>query len=466
MKLFHLACDENICEGPLFKKLLKFIFPLMITNLLQVCYSAADMVIVSFSKVSGALGSIGTTAAMINFIVNVYLGFSVGTNVVVARNIGANDKEKTEKSVHTSVIIAIVFGVLGTVIGVTMSQTILSALGDQGEVLRLATIYARIYFLGSIFMSLTNYLIAILRAKGDTKTPFYILTLTGILNIILNLFFVFVCDMSVEGVAIATVIANVASTVLLFLKLSREEGFCRFELSKLKLDKTAAKEIIREGFPAGIQGALFSLSNMIIQSSVIGLNNELCAGGSDIIDGNTAAHSLEGFIYTATNSVYSAAVTFTSQHFGAKKYKRIGKVMAECYLITGIIAIIFSMAMVIFHDPLIRIYVSSPVAVETAYIRMKIMFIPYFTLAFMEVGSGILRGLGRSVTSTTVSFIGSCVLRILWINTVFIHFHTLNSIYFSYPVSWIVTALVHFIFSVCIRKKYMQSQQNVLLETT
>ena len=459
MNLFRKTKDIDMLEGPLLGKVFLFAFPLIITNALQVFYNAADMIIAGMSNVEGAIGSIGTTTAMINLILNIFMGFSVGTNVVVARNIGKKDPAAVEASVHSSLIVGLLTGLLCMAIGLIVSRPVLRLLGDKGNILELATLYTRIYFIGVPFIALSNYLIAIFRAKGDTSTPLAILSLTGLLNVGMNLFFVLVCGMSVDGVAWATVIANVASTLLLALRLMRDTGVCRLDLKKLRLDRTAVREIIRDGLPAGVQGALFSLSNMLIQSTIIGFNNRLCPNGSDIIDGNAAATNLEGFAYVATNSVYQASVTFTSQNFGAGKYRRIGSVMKNCYLVTGIIAVSAAAILLALHKPLLGLYNLAPLAEQTAMMRMKLMLIPYFTLAFMEVGSGVLRGLGRSTTSTLISLIGSCAFRLVWIWTVVPLVGELWIVYLSYPISWALTAITHFTFSETIRRRYVRKAE-------
>jgi len=450
--------DLNMLEGPLLSKIIKFTLPLMITNLLQVCYSAADMIIVGLSGVDGAIGAIGTTGALINLVVNVFIGFSVGTNVIVARNIGRGDKKATENAVHTSVLFALICGVICAVVGFFISRPILAMMGNEGHILDLSSLYTKIYFLGTPFISMTNYLIAILRAKGDTKTPLYILSASGLVNVLLNLVFVLAFGMSVDGVALATVLSNVMSMILLFIKLLRDDSWCRLYWSKFKMTRAAVFDIITVGLPAGVQGALFSVSNMLIQSSLIGLNNAACPGGSAIIDGHAASGSLEGFAYTATNAVCQAATTFTSQHFGARKFKRIGAVMRNCYIVTGVVALIATSIIFGFKDFLIGLYVSEPLAVETATLRNAILIIPYFTLAFMEVGSGVVRGLGKSITSTVVSLIGACLFRIVWIYTVFQLSPTIEVLYLSYPFSWSLTALMQFIVAYTTRRKYLKEE--------
>ena len=472
-------------EGPLLGKVFLFALPLMATNLLQMLYNAADMIVAGMSGVEGAIGSIGTTGAMINLILNVFSGFAIGTNVVVARNIGRGDEKATRSAVHTSLVMAVLFGAICAVLGLFISRPVLAFLGDEGRILDLASLYARIYFCGAPFMAVSNYMIAIFRAKGDTRTPLFVLTGTGLLNVGMNLFFVLVMHMSVDGVAYATLIANVMNVLILGAIMLHDAGWCRLEWKKLRLDREAMRDILRDGLPAGIQGALFSLSNMLIQSTIIGINNATCPGGSAVIDGNAAATNLEGFAYVATNAVYSAAVTFTSQHHGARKYKRIGTVMRCCYFVTAMVAVAVAAILLLFRHPLLGMYLGNgpkpedfaaggvlrrgwmhlqylteqmkyTISRETAYTRFYVMIAPYFTLAFMEVGSGVLRGLGKSTLSTVISLMGSCVFRLLWIYLIFPLWPTLTMVYLSYPISWTLTALTHFTVSVVVRRRYMR----------
>lgn len=452
-KAVRRSNERNLLEGPLLPKVIVFVLPLMLTNLLQVFYNAADMIVVGMSDVEGAIGAIGTTGAMINFILNVFMGFSVGAGVVVARNIGAGNRIATKKAVHTALVVAFVSGIGCCILGQYVSRPILRMLGDEGHILKLATLYTRIYFGGVPFLALSNYMISILRATGDTKTPLRILSFTGILNVVLNLFFVLVCDMSVDGVALATVLANVVSMVLLAGRLHNDDGWIQFHFQDLRVDKTSLIEIVRVGLPSGIQGALFSLSNMIISSSIIGINNTLCPGGSDIIDGNAASNSLEHFCYVAVNSVTQAAITFTSQHYGAKKFRRIAHVMRVCYGVTVGVACICAVIVVGFRVPLASLYVHTPLAIETASLRTLIMIAPYCTLALMDTGSGVLRGLGKSLTSTLISLTGSCLLRILWVVTVVQAYPTLEVVYLSYPISWIITGAAHITTAILLRRK-------------
>lgn len=459
--------DIDLTAGPIFGKLLLFVLPLMASNLLQTLYNAADMMVVSLSSEANAVGAIGTTGPFVNMIVNVFIGFSAGANVMVARHIGARDEDAVSKTVHTAICMSVIFGLVGSVLGLLVAKPVLSLMGNSGSLLDLSVTYTTIYFLGVPFISLTNYLISILRAKGDTKTPLMVLSATGVLNVLLNLFFVLVLDMSVEGVSLATSISNAVSAVVLLFILMRDKGACRLRLRRLKIDRRAFVSILHIGIPAGIQGALFSLSNMLIQSSIIRVNNNLGLPGDSyqpVVDGNAAVGNLEGFAYTATNSVCQAAITFTGQNAGAAKYERVWRVMGACYFMTVLVALVFSTVLVLLADPLLALYGVTggeagslkAIAREAAQTRLMITIIPYFLLACMEVGSGVLRGLGRSITSTLVSLAGACLFRIVWISTVFEHYETLESIYISYPISWILTTVAHLALSLLALRKLIR----------
>lgn len=451
--------DTDLLHGPLLGKIFAFVLPLVVTNLLQNLYNAADMIVVGLSNVDGAIGSIGTTTAMISAVINLFMGFAVGSSVMVARAIGERNERKTSNAVHTSMLVGLVSGLFTMVLGLLMSRRMLILLGDKGHILELADLYTRIYFMGVPFIAMTNFLIAVFRAKGDTKTPLVVLTLTGLLNVGLNLLFVLAFHMSVDGVALATAIANFASMVALGWILHNDEGWCRLQFSRIRLEKYSLKGIIYNGLPAGIQGVLFSLSNMLIQSNIIAINNRLCPGGSDIIDGNAAGASIESFAYVSTNSVCQAAVTFTSQHYGAHMVKRIRKVIRDCYFVSFLIAESISLLILLFRIPLVRIYVSAPMAVEAATTRLFYMLFLYFTLAAMDTGSGIVRGLNRPILSTVITLMGSCVLRIVWIATAVRANQTLPMVYLSYPISWGVTGLCHLCVSIYVTRKMKRLYQ-------
>ena len=325
----------DFTEGKIFFKLLRFILPIVATNLLQTFYNAADMMVVSLSHEENAVGAIGVTGSFITLIVNVFIGFSVGANVVVAKQIGAKDKQRTQNAVHTAILMAVIFGLIGMLLGTVVARPILRAMGNTGNLLDLAVKYTYFYFLGVPFLALTNYLIAIFRAKGDSKTPLVILSLAGVLNVGLNAFFVLVVGLSVEGVAIATSIANLASFIALIMKLRRDQDYTTFSFRRLKIEREAFKDIVVNGVPAGVQGALFSLSNLLIQSSIVTVNNSLVPEGTKyapVINGSAAAGNIEGFIYMAMNAVYQGAITVTSQNIGAKKTHRVKRILYSCLL--------------------------------------------------------------------------------------------------------------------------------------
>ena len=463
----------DFTEGKVFLKIIWFVLPIVATNLLQMFYNAADMMVVSLSSEQNAVGAIGTTNSFLHLIINLFIGFSVGANVVVAREIGAGDKMRVQNAVHTSLIIAVISGVAGAGIGLAAARGVLTLMGNTGNLLSLAITYTYIYFLGVPFLALTNYLIAIFRAKGDAKTPLIVLSCTGVLNVGLNLFFVLVCGMSVEGVALATSIANAASAVILLLKLQRDKDATTFSWKCLKIDKAALRDIVVNGLPAGIQSALFSLSNMLIQSSVVTVNNNACPPDSvyaPIVSGNAAAGNIEGFVYTAMNAVYQGAITFTSQNIGAKKPHRVKRIMYSCFGITSMVGIVMSGLVVLLRQPLLSLYGVTggaegsleSLALEAALIRFQFITVPYFLCGLMEVCTGVLRGLGKALTSTFISLIGACLLRVVWLWTVFPVSQTLETIFISYPITWIATTVTAFIvIQVLLRKMIRKRQEEI-----
>lgn len=447
----------DFTEGKVFLKIIWFVLPIVASNLLQMLYNAADMMVVSLSHEENAVGAIGTTNSFVHLVVNLFIGFAVGANVVVARELGAGSRERTQNAVHTSLIMAVIFGVVGGGVGLAIARPVLRAMGNTGNLLDLAVVYTSLYFLGVPFLAVTNYLMAIFRAKGDAKTPLIVLAFTGILNVVMNLFFVLAIGLSVEGVALATVIANFASAVILLVKLQRSGDETAFSWKRLTIDKEAFWDIVVNGLPAGIQSALFSLSNMLIQSSIVTVNNNVCppdtSSYAPIVSGNAAAANLEGFVYTSMNAVYQGAITFTSQNIGAKKPQRVKRIMYSCFGITTMIGLFMSGIVLLFHNPLLGLYgivegetgSLQAIAMDAAITRLWFICAPYFLCGCMEVCTGVLRGLGKSLTSTVISLIGACLLRVIWLWTVFPASQTLETIFMSYPITWIATTLTAFI---------------------
>ncbi len=467
--------DIDMTSGPILRNILIFVLPLIFTNLLQMLYNATDMIVVGLSSEPDAVGAIGTTTSFVSLIVSLFIGLSIGANVVVARHIGAKDEERASRALHTSTVIALIFGVVGAVIGVLIAKPVMVLMGNEGRLLELSVLYTRIYFAALPFHSLSNYAIALHRAKGDTKTPLAVLTVSGIVNVALNLFFVLVCDMSVEGVAIATAAAAALSAAVLYANLMREKGPCHFSFRQLCLDRTETKQILLVGIPSGVQGALFALSNMMIQSSIIQVNNAMCdpsAPYQPVVKGNAAVANLEGFVYTAVNAVTQATISFTSQNLGAAKYDRIKRVMISSYVLDFGIAVVLSALLALFNRPLLALYGVYPdaadpiaqLAYDSAVTRILWTILPYGLISMMEIGSGVMRGLGKTISSTVVCLLGACFLRVLWVNTVFRSFGTMETIFIVYPLSWVITGGVLFLLAAVALRRLRRDQLGTINE--
>ena len=443
--------DIDMTRGPLLGKMLVFILPLMITNLLQVCYNAADMMIVGLSPEADAVGAIGTTGAFTALVMNLLAGISVGANVVVARHIGARQREEARAAVHTATLLGLGIGIIGAAAGFAVTPFAMETLGNTGRLLELSILYARVYFIALPFHALSNFAISIHRAKGDTRTPLIVLTATGLLNVALNLFFVLVLRMSVEGVAIATGIAAAVSAAVLYANLARDSGPCHFSLRHLRLNVQQSKTILAIGLPAGVQSVLFAVSNLLIQSSVLQINNALTpvdAPYAPVVRANSAVANIANFAFTAMNAASMATVSFTGQNLGAKQYARIRRVTGVSYALLIAVAAAVSAILLLLRDPLIALYGILPsadptdaLAYEAALIRAHTIWPFFFVSAFMETGSSTLRGLGKSFIATIVCLIGTCALRIVWIYTVFRYLFTLESLYISYAISWAITGI-------------------------
>ena len=460
----------NFTEGAVFFKLLRFILPIIATNLLQMLYNAADMMVVSLSSEQNAVGAIGVTGSFINLVLNVFIGFSVGTNVVVAREIGARDRERTQNAVHTSLLMAVIFGVIGMGIGLAIARPVLRLMGAEGSLLTLAVKYTQIYFSGVPFLALTNYLIAIFRAKGDSKTPLIVLSIAGVFNVAMNLLFVLGVGLSVEGVALATAMANILSFVVLLIKLRKDQDYTTFSFKRLRIEKRAFKDIVLNGVPAGIQGALFSLSNILIQSSIVTVNNNLVPPGSEyapVVNGSAAAGNIEGFVYTAMNAVYQGAITVTSQNIGADKPQRVKRVLYSCLLAVFSIGVFMSGLAYLLRYPLLSLYGVTGgaegsmelLALDAALVRFNIIVLTYPLCGLMDVCSGVLRGMGKAIVSTVISLVGACLLRVVWLWTVFPAKQTLEIIFLSYPITWIITVVCAFIMIQILLKKLLRKSK-------
>ncbi|MBQ8505920.1 MAG: MATE family efflux transporter [Clostridia bacterium] len=425
-------------HGKLIPSMARFALPLMITSILQLLYNAADVIVVGKFAGSEHLAAVGSTGALINLIVNVFLGLSIGTNVIAARDYGAQDREGMRRTVHTSIAISLVGGVVLGIFGFVFGGTFLKWMDSPPEVLPLATVYIKIYFAGMPFNMLYNFGAAVLRAVGDTKRPLYFLTVAGIVNVVLNLVFVIVFHMGVAGVALATIISQAISAVLVVICLVHSGGYVHLDIRHLRIDREKLAAMARVGLPAGLQGALFSISNVLIQSTVNSY-------GAIVVAGNSAAQNIEGFIYASMNAFYQAAITFVSTNIGAGMHSRIRKSMGAALLLVLAVGVGMGLLVSLLMKPLLGIYSDEAAVIEAGIVRLRIFGITYFLCGLMDVLCGVLRGMGQSVVPMIVSILGVCAFRIFWIYVVLPIFPGREVLYMSYPVSWILTGGVHLI---------------------
>lgn len=462
----------DITSGPIFKRMLLFALPLMATNLLQTLYNSADMMVVALSSEPDAVGAIGSTAAFINLVVNLFIGFSVGANVMVARHLGAKQEDAVRRAVHTSILLSVLMGTGFGVLGFFLARPVLMLMGAETALLDLGTTYCKIYFCGAPFLALTNYTISIFRAKGDTKTPLVVLSLSGLLNVLLNLFFVLALGLSVEGVALATAISNAASALVLLILLAKDNGACRFSPKLLRIDARSLREIMYVGLPAGIQSALFSLSNILIQSSLLQINNAMyppaTSAFAPVVRGNSAAANLEGFAFAIVNAIHQAAVTFVGQNAGAEKYDRVVRVTRSAYVISMLCATGIALLLFFLRTPLFALYgvVDGAVgtlehtAYESGTMRLVYHLLPFPVYAFMDVGAGVARGLKKSISSTVLTLIGTCALRVIWLLIAFPILFSLECIFISYPMSWLITGVAQALLVFLTLRPMLRAQQS------
>lgn len=441
--------NKSMTEGPLFKNIVLYTLPIILTSLLQLLFNAADLVVVGRFRGSVSVAAVGATGSITMLIINLFIGLSVGAGVAVAHGLGAKKDIEVHRTVHTAIPAALISGVVLTVVGISLSDTLLTLMGTPSDVLPLSSLYMKIYFGGITFNMLYNFSASILRAAGDTKSPLIFLTVAGVVNVGLNLIFVVLLGMNVEGVAIATTISQGISAVLVIIALMRRNDACRLSLRNLRVYRTPLKKIIRIGLPAGIQGSLFSVSNVIIQSSINSF-------GSVVMSGNAAAVNIEGFVYVTLNSFHQTAVNYIGQNSGAKQYKRVAKILLICLASVTVVGIIAGVGVYSLAKPLLSIYITdSAEAIGYGIIRMSYICLFYFLCGLMDVSTGALRGMGSSLTPMIISVLGVCGIRVGWIFTVFQipKFHTPACLYFSYTVSWIVTFTIQMIAFIIIYNK-------------
>lgn len=447
--------EIDMCNGPLLGKMLIFAIPLMLSGILQLLFNAADIIVVGQFAGSEALAAVGSTSSLINLLVNIFIGLSVGANVLVSRFYGAGQKKELREMVHTAVTTALVSGCILVVVGATLAEPALRLMGTPDDVIDKSILYMRIYFCGMPVMMTYNFGSAVLRAVGDTKRPLYYLLIAGVVNVALNLLFVIVFHMSVAGVALATVISQAISAVLVIRCLVKTEGDYKLNLRELKIMPDKLLKMIQIGVPAGLQGALFSISNVLIQSSVNSF-------GSTVMAGNTAASNLEGFTYTAMNALYQTAISFTGQNYGAMKFKRIGKIAVICQLMVVMVGLVMGNTMYLLGDKLLLLYSTEPEVIEIGLVRLSIISVFYCLCGMMDVMVGSLRGMGYSIMPMLVSLTGACLFRIVWIYTIFQEIHTLKCLYTSYPISWTLTFSVHLVCFLFVYRKLLKTNSNRL----
>ncbi len=438
-------------EGPILKSVIVYTVPIILTGLLQLLFNAADLIVVGWFSGSDSVAAVGATGALTNLIINLFIGLSVGAGVAVAQGLGAGNGKLTSEAVHTAVPVAVISGIFLTVIGVLFSRNFLELMGTpDGKLLRLASVYMQIYFAGMTFSMLYNFGSAILRAAGDTRSPLIFLTIAGVLNVILNVVFVALLKLDVAGVALATSISQAVSAILVLLALMKRQDACRFEFKKMHIYKNSLLRMVKIGVPAGLQGSLFSISNVLIQSSVNSF-------GAAHMSGSAAASSIEGFCYVTMNSFHQTALNFCGQNYGAGDFKRVKRITWVCLMTVAVAGFVVGNLSYIFGRELLKIYITdSPEAINYGMERLKFMVVPYFLCGIMDTTTGSMRGIGSSVIPMVITVVGVCVMRIVWIYTVFAlpQYHTFSGLFISYPISWLLTFAALFIsFTVVMRRK-------------
>lgn len=425
-------------EGAILPKMLLFAIPLMASSVLQLLFNAADIIVVGKFAGDNALAAVGSNGALINLLVNFFVGLSVGVNVLVARYYASNQEENLKETVHTAMLLSVLSGVLLTFVGCLGAKQILVWMKSPDEVIELAAVYLRIYFLGMTAMMVYNFGAAILRAVGDTRRPLVFLIIAGVINVGLNLIFVIVFGLGVVGVALATVISQCVSACMVIVCLIRETGVIHLDIQSLRIYPEKFGKILQIGLPASFQGMLFSLSNVIIQSSINSF-------GATVVAGSSAGANIEGFVYVAMNAFHQAAISFVSQNYGAGKKERIIKILICAQISVVIVGIVLGNLAVYFGHPLLGLYTTKEAVKQAGMRRIRVICGTYALCGMMDVMVGALRGLGYSIMPMIVSLVGACGLRLFWIFTFFRmpRFHTEKSLYLTYPVSWTITFLIH-----------------------
>lgn len=442
--------QQSMLQGPLFSSIIAYTIPIILTSLLQLLFNAADLVVVGRFCGSQSVAAVGATGSISNLVVNLFVGLSVGAGVTMAHAIGRRDNDAMHRTVHTALPIAAISGVVLTIIGVCYAETFLTWMDTPKDVLPLSVVYMQIYFSGMTFSMIYNFSATILRAAGDTKSPLIFLSIAGVINVVLNVIFVTLFHMNVAGVALATTISQGISAVLVVIALMRRTDASRLYLKKLRIYKPQLLQIVAKGLPAGIQDSLFSISNVVIQSSINSF-------GDVFLSGSSAASNIEGFVYVCTNSFMQTSMNFIGQNAGAGQYKRIKKIAGICMACVAVVGITLGAIVYIFSPQILAIYITdSPQSIVYGVERLAYVLLPCFLLGLLNVASGALRGLGASMSPMIVSVLGVCGFRILWVETVFQmpQFHAPNWLFMSYPISWVLTFAAELILLVFVYRKF------------
>lgn len=443
----------DMVNGPLVKSIILYSIPVMLTGLLQLLFNAADLVVVGQFCGSVSVAAVGATGSIINLIVNLFIGLSVGAGVVVAQGLGAHHDEDVSRTVHAAVPASILSGLLLTVVGLVLARPLLRLMATPDDVIDLSVVYMKIYFCGITFSMLYNFGAAILRAVGDSRGPLIYLSIAGVLNIILNVFFVVSLNLDVAGVALATSISQGVSALLTLRALLKRTDACRLELKKMRLHSRPLIKMARIGLPAGIQGALFSISNVVIQSSINSF-------GSATVSGNAAASNVDGFVLTAMEAFYQTGMNFTGQNAGAGRFDRVRRIAFICLACVTVSGLVLGNLTYLFGRPLLEIYITdSPEAISAGMTRLLYVCAPYFLCGLMDVTTGLIRGLGTSVAPMIVSILGICGMRLAWIFTIFRvpEYHTMPCLLISYPISWIITLAAQLVIFFHLIAKYRRT---------
>ena len=449
--------SQTMLHGPLFPSIVKYTIPIILTSLLQLLFNAADLVIVGRFCGSVSVAAVGATGSITNLMVNFFIGLSVGAGVTVAHGLGSREEAMVQNTIHTALPMALLSGAVLTVFGITCSETFLRMMGTPETVLPLSAVYMKIYFAGITFTMVYNFCAAILRAAGDTKSPLIYLSLAGVVNVVLNIFFVTVCHMNVAGVALATTISQGISAVLVVYALMKRTDVCRLELKKMRFHRLQLAKMLRIGLPAGIQSSLFSISNVLIQSSVNSF-------GDIFMSGNAASSNIEGFVYVSLNAFHQTAVNFIGQNAGAKQYKRVFRTLLICLGCVVVVGLSLGGLAYAFGPQLLSLYITdSPEAISYGMIRLGFICLPYFICGLMDVSTGALRGLGASFVPMLISVLGVCGIRIGWIYTIFQipRFHTPQCLYFSYTISWAITFVIQLFAFIVVYRKYTRQMAEI-----